>query len=56
MNADHHVAIAVIGADGEVNADALEEIDDAGLVASSCRVKSKGQAFCHRDGYAWCRY
>lgn len=47
------IAVAGIGAVAEVHATAIEDIEDATLVAGSCRTESKGREFADEFGCDW---
>jgi predicted dehydrogenase len=53
MTADHRIAVAGIGAAAEMHARSIAEIDDATLVAGSCRTESKGREFAEEHGCTW---
>jgi UDP-N-acetyl-2-amino-2-deoxyglucuronate dehydrogenase len=53
MTTSHRVAIAGIGAVAEMHAESLADLDDATLVAGSCRTESTGHAFAEEYDCEW---
>jgi len=49
----HRIAIAGIGAVGDLHADCVAEIDGAEVVAGSCRTESKGREFAAEYDAEW---
>lgn len=49
----HRIAIAGIGAVAELHALSIEDLDDAELVAGSCRTESKGRDFAAEFDCGW---
>jgi len=50
---EHRIAIAGIGAVAELHARSIEDLDDAELVAGSCRTESTGREFAEAFDCTW---
>lgn len=53
MGGTHRIAIAGIGAVAEKHAAAIAELDDASVVAGSCRTEEKGRQFATAHDASW---
>lgn len=53
MPETHRTAIAGIGAVAELHAQSVADLDNATLVAGSCRTESTGREFADRHGCEW---
>lgn len=53
MVENHRIAIAGIGSVAEMHALSIDDIENATLVAGSCRTESRGRAFADEYGCEW---
>ena len=53
MSETHRIAIAGVGAVADMHAMSIDDIDDATLVAGSCRTEEKGHTFADTYDCAW---